>query len=146
MMNQSIRSAIGRSAMIVDDNPTVCNVTAAMMSDLGYSVQKFYGGDSAIARFQYSPCDLLITDYEMPGIDGLQLGQRIKSLSPQTRIVIMTGLWRTAVEEKMNNPTIDAWLFKPFKLEELESVLFSIDMPYTQCCPTGAVNEAGFYS
>lgn len=131
-MSQTIPSTIGRSVMVVDDNPTVCTATAAMMSHLGYSAQIFYEGGSAIARFQYSPCDLLITDYEMPEINGLQLGQRIRSLSPQTRIVIMTGLWRASAEEEMNNPTIDAWLFKPFKLEELESVLFSIGMPYTQ--------------
>lgn len=116
------------SAMIVDDNPMICEAIAMMLSNLGYSVQLTYDGSLAISNFQNSPCNLMITDYEMPELDGLQLGQRIKSQFPQTRIVIMTGLWLTAVDKKMNNPYIDAWLFKPFTIEELKNALFSIRM------------------
>ena len=128
----AILAAVAPSAMIVDDNPMVCNATAAVVADFGYSVQLFYEGGNAFARFQHSPCDLLVTDYEMPEMNGLQLSRQIKALFPQTRIVIMTGLGRTSMSEEMGNPNIDAWLFKPFNMEEIKNVLFSIGLPYTQ--------------
>jgi CheY-like chemotaxis protein len=71
----------------------------------------------------------VLSDYEMPAINGYQLGRKIKSKVPQIRVVIMTGLDRAAVAGLMSDESIDGWLFKPFYLEELQALLEHVGLP-----------------
>ncbi len=119
----------GLTALAVDDNPVVLELAAGMLNELGYEVRTAGEGAEALFHFHRSPCDLVLTDYEMPAINGYQLGRKIKSQSPLTRVVIMTGLGRAAVTGLMNDEGIDGWLFKPFGLEELKALLERVGSP-----------------
>jgi CheY-like chemotaxis protein len=117
------KSTNGLTALVVDDNPGALKLAAAMLKKLGFEVRTASEGAEAIFHFANSPCDLLLTDYEMPAINGYQLGRKIKSQDPGTRVVVMTGLSRAAVIGLMSDQGIDGWLFKPFYLEELKTLL-----------------------
>jgi CheY-like chemotaxis protein len=117
------------TALIVDDNPIVLECTAAMLKKIGYGIHMASEGAEALFHLKHSPCNLLLTDYEMPVINGYQLSQKTKSLFTGTRVVIMTGQCQAAVTEKMGDRFIDAWLFKPFRMEQLKDVLASIGLP-----------------
>ena len=71
----------------------------------------------------------MVSDYEMPAINGYQLGRRIKSQYPGTRVLIMTGLCRAAVTGLISDDSIDGWLFKPFYLEDLKTLLVRVGLP-----------------
>lgn len=110
-------------ALVVDDEPVMRKLAATMLERFGFSVNVSGHGTQALSDFSRAPCDLVLTDFEMPSINGYQLSRKIKSLQPGTRVVIMTGLSRTAVTGLMGDSRIDGWLFKPFCLAELKSIL-----------------------
>ena len=118
----------GLTAMVVDDNPTTLKLIAAMLVRIGYDVHTVREGIEALYDFHDSPFDLVLTDYEMPIIDGYQMGRKIKFQRPATRVVIMTGLGRSAVGGLMADNTIDGWLFKPFDLEKLKALLSGVGL------------------
>lgn len=119
----------GLTALVVDDDPMVCRLAGTMLRRLGYTVHMFNTGADAIYHCSRSPAEFLLTDYEMPEINGYHLGLTIKARVPRTRVVIMTGLCRSAVAGIIGDDTIDAWLFKPFQMEDLEKVLTRIGLP-----------------
>ena len=117
------------TAMVVDDDPIVLKLVAAMLSRIGFDVHTVGEGTNALFDFQSSPCDLVLTDYEMPIVNGYQMGRIIKIQRPATRVVIMTGLCRAAVAGMMPDHAIDGWLFKPFDLEKLKALLSNVGLP-----------------
>jgi len=123
------KNTLGLTALVVDDNPAMLKQTAGMLEDLGYCVYTAAEGSEALFHFQSSPCELLLTGYEMPAINGFQLGRKVKFQFPGTRVVIMTGLRRAAVAGLMSDKGIDGWLFKPFYLEELNALLSQVGLP-----------------
>jgi FixJ family two-component response regulator len=56
----------------------------------------------------------------MPGMDGFTLASNIKSSSPKTSVIMMTGSDRRVVQERVKNGCVDSILFKPFKLEDID--------------------------
>ena len=80
-----------------------------MLAGIGFDVHAVREGTEALFDFQDSPFDLVLTDYELPIIDGYQMGRKIKSQRPATRVVIMTGLGRSAVAGLMVDNAIDAF-------------------------------------
>ena len=117
------------TALVVDDNPGMLKFASAMLSRLGFAVRTAGEGVEALFELCQSPSRLVLTDYEMPAINGYQLGRRIKAQLPDTRVVIMTGRERTAVAELMRDKNIDGWLFKPFGADELERLLLRMGLP-----------------
>jgi len=116
----------GFKALVVDDDPVMCKLASAMLTKLGYCVCAVDDGAEALFFLQKSSCDLMLTDYRMPAINGYQLGRRVKSLFPETRVIIMTGMSFKSVASLVDHEEIDGWLFKPFYLDELRSLLSRI--------------------
>ncbi len=114
--------------LVVDGNPFAADAVEVLMSRLGFSVTKAGSGAEAVSCFSQSPCHLVITDYDMPILNGHQLACRMKMQRPQTRVVIMTGNNRNQAIEAMAANDIDGWLFKPFDLDELLGVLRTIHL------------------
>jgi len=77
--------------LIVDDEAA----TASDLRDLeelpGCQVATASSGEHALRLFAKGPFDVLITDYNMPGMDGLSLAARVRQLYPQTAIILVTG-------------------------------------------------------
>lgn len=119
----------GLAALVVDDNPMVLQCTDAMLKKLGFTTHMAGGGAEAFALLKNSACDLILTDYAMPVIDGYQLGRKAKSIFAGTRVVIMTGHCQAAVAQLTNDPSIDGWLFKPFRMQHLKEMLTLIGLP-----------------
>lgn len=117
------------AALVVDDDPAILELAAAMLGEIGYRVRTADGGAQALLEFSRASCDLVITDFQMPAINGYQLGRKIKSQYPDTRVMIMTGLSRTEMTELMSDSCIDGWLFKPFDLAELKIMLERVGLP-----------------
>jgi CheY-like chemotaxis protein len=123
------KASKGLTALVVDDNPAILKLASAMLKKIGYNVHAVGEGTEALFHFHSSPCDLVLTDYELPAINGYQLGRKVKSECPGTRVVIMTGLYRSSVTGLMGDKNIDGWLFKPFYLNELKTLLERVGLP-----------------
>lgn len=86
--------------LVVDDEINIRNALVTILEKAGYLAQGADSAESALTLMKEAPSDLLITDVRMPGIGGIPLVPRIKSLWPATEIIVITayGSIETAVE------------------------------------------------
>lgn len=86
-MNDSKKTSI----YIVDDEAAVLKAISQTVRSSGYQVSSFRSAEECLIIFQTNSCDLVITDVNMPNIDGVSLLKKIKELNPLLPVLIMTG-------------------------------------------------------
>ena len=94
-----------------------------IFSLMGFEAVVAGSGSEALDQFFSATFDLIITDLEMPDIDGWTLASHIKELSPDTPIVLITGSEKSAIMEGLETSNVDSVLFKPFSLEEIKNTV-----------------------
>ncbi len=106
-------------ALIVDDNETMREAMAQILARLPISVVQAADGESALAALSERSFDLVVTDYRMPGMNGLQVLKEIKNINPEIDVVIITayGTIETAVEALKVGAR--DYITKPADLDEL---------------------------
>jgi len=78
--------------LAVDDDLLVLDNIVAMLDDLGHAVVEARSGEEAVQLLRRTPkIDLVLTDYAMPGMSGLQLAEAVALERPGTPVVICTG-------------------------------------------------------
>ncbi len=107
-----------KRVLAVDDNPSMRTFLYDALSLWGYEVVAAGSGADGFEQFSQKPFDLVITDCQMPGMDGWQLASLVKKASTLTPVIMVTGQDRYAVMDKMQDSDIDHIMFKPFKLDE----------------------------
>ena len=80
-------------------------------------------GDDALELFEQRTFDLLITDYKMPGTNGLALASRVQELHPQTAVLMITAHRDELLSRKYASGLIRFVLDKPVELERIRSVV-----------------------
>lgn len=99
------------SVLVVDDDLLVLENTAAMLEDLGHIVVEARSGDEALALLRRTrTIDLVVTDYAMPGMTGLQLAGAIAAERPEAIILLSTGYADLPSDTRSSLPR----LAKPF--------------------------------
>lgn len=118
----------GPTILLVEDKQPVRSVLAEILASLEATVLEAEDGAHAleVARGYRRPIEVLLTDVVMPGMQGAELARRFRELFPATKIVFMSGYANEAVAEAISSHDGDAFLRKPFKLEELRSVLENV--------------------
>lgn len=86
--NASIEPAV---VFVVDDEPRVLAAVSETVSSLGCRVRPFSGAAECLRALKTDPCDLLITDINMPEFDGMKLMNQARELRPLLPIIIVTG-------------------------------------------------------
>ncbi len=114
--------------LVADDDPNILRLVADMISEFGFQVDTAQDGRKALIQVSSHRYDVVVTDLEMPEMNGFLLASRIKSLSSSTRTIIMTGHRHAEVTGMINSPNVDAWLFKPFGLNELYELLEDLEL------------------
>jgi len=87
----------GPKILVVDDDNSLRILISKMLSRLGYEVASADGGENGLSIFLKNEFDMVFSDYEMPGMDGVAFACSIKKSSPRTPVIIMTGAGREAV-------------------------------------------------
>ena len=86
------RSSRPISVLVVDDDLLVLDSIAAMLDDLGHAVIEARSGEEAVRLLPRMPkIDIVVTDYAMPGMNGLQLAEAVAAERPGTPVVLCTG-------------------------------------------------------
>jgi CheY-like chemotaxis protein len=127
MRDISIATNQPLTVIVVDDNKDVLEAVAAIFERIGYKVKKASGGNEALLSILAEQFDLLVTDYDMPELNGYQLAIAAKSDSPETSVLIMTGLDRADVTAELSSGLADGWLFKPFGIDTVQNILGNIN-------------------
>jgi len=77
--------------LLVDDEAGIRKVLSITLSDIGYEVFTAENGDQALEIFREKIPPIVLTDIKMPGMDGIELLQKIKLESPDTEVIMITG-------------------------------------------------------
>jgi two-component system cell cycle response regulator CpdR len=83
---------MSRRVLIVDDEPLLLEVTASMLEDLGCEVVTADSGAGALTRLKADErIEILITDVQMPGMNGYELVERARRARPELRVIVCSG-------------------------------------------------------
>jgi two-component system response regulator MprA len=105
--------------LVVDDDPRITNLLRRIFAYEGYSVAIAASGDEALRRTLERAPDLVILDILLPGIDGLEVTQRLRAAGDNVPVLLLTA--RDAVADRVKGFDIgaDDYVVKPFAPEEL---------------------------
>ena len=81
-------------------------------------------GAEALAMFREQPCDLLITDLNMPNMDGLELCHRVRELAPDLPIIVISANDDAAMMLESINIGINGYLLKPLDMVNFDNVVY----------------------
>jgi len=109
----------GEKILVVDNKKFLRIVVPKMRSRIGYKVLSADSGENGLSIFLKNKFNIILSDYEMPGMDGVALACRIKKSSPRTRVFIMTGAGRETVLSRKTT-AVDKVISKPFTLAEID--------------------------
>jgi DNA-binding NtrC family response regulator len=108
--------------LVIDDDEVVGRSFNRVLSDKGYEVSTALSGEEAMETMNESDFDVVFTDIKMPGMDGLEVTQRIKERCPWTPVVVITGYGSEENEARANVLGASGFVRKPLTPEIIESV------------------------
>lgn len=109
--------------MFVDDEEGVRLSWDRVLSDKGFNVKTAVDGATAISELKDHPVDVVVADWRMPVMDGLQLLEWIQGEQPETRFILLTGYGNDEVERKARELGAYEYLNKPISPETLAAVV-----------------------
>jgi two-component system, OmpR family, response regulator len=119
--------------LIVDDDPDIHHLLAAALQGEPYQIEDRYDGLEALSLLETQPCDLVITDVRMPGLDGLDLLRRIHKVRPGTKVLVMTAESTPATVIRSLREQAVGYFSKPFSLDAVaQAVALALRTPDPQ--------------
>ncbi len=105
--------------LLIDDEEGLCRMMEAILTDSGYAVKGYTRSFEAVEDFRPGHWDLVVTDLKMPGMDGLEVLERIKAKAPSMPVIMITA--HATVDMSIQALRKGAYdiLTKPFEPEEL---------------------------
>jgi CheY-like chemotaxis protein len=114
---------------VVDDDLSVLGSLKRLLEFDGHEVHVAHGGSEALVLFAASTFDLVISDYEMPGMKGDKLAAAIKTLAPEQPVLLITAYGEALRSAHTPLTCVDLVLAKPFRFSELRLAVASLLRP-----------------
>ncbi|HOZ49336.1 MAG TPA: response regulator [Candidatus Hydrogenedentes bacterium] len=114
---------IGRSILLVDDEPDLCEMLSLQFTRRGYRVLTAHDGQRAMEILGAEVVDIIVTDIRMPRFDGMQLLDSLKGQDPCTPLVILISAYADLSVAAALSRGAEALFPKPFRLAELVAVI-----------------------
>jgi two-component system cell cycle sensor histidine kinase/response regulator CckA len=109
-----------KTILLVDDEPDIRRLVAAALTQKGYHVLVADTGENAIRLFKNnSGADLLLADVVAPGMSGPMIADQIAALSPDIKVLFMSGFDNTQVVQRYVVEKGYSLLVKPFTMDQL---------------------------
>lgn len=107
--------------LIVDDDPDVLFLLTRCLAELGpeFQLTSCSSGPEALALSQAKSFDLVISDYVMPELDGLQLASTLRERQPGLKFILVTGQGQQVLAHKAPGLHLDGLICKPFTLDRV---------------------------
>jgi CheY-like chemotaxis protein len=118
-----------KKVLVVDDVPDLARVLETMLRKLGHTVEVSSDGKDALTRYKPGKFDLVITDYSMPRMNGVELAEILKRRSAEQRILMVTAYTFTIAAYDGRPLPVDAILRKPFHPREFNDTLTTLFAP-----------------
>jgi DNA-binding NtrC family response regulator len=116
--------------LVIDDDAVIGRRFDRVLSDKGYEVSTAMSGEEALKEMENNEYDVVFTDIKMPGMDGIEVAERIKARCPWTPVVVITGYGTTENEAKASVLGVSGFVRKPLTPEMIENVtLKALEVP-----------------
>lgn len=106
--------------LVVDDDQVIGKSIDRVLSGKGYAVITAENGEAALRRIKDADYDVVFTDIKMPGMNGLEVAERIKASQPWLPVVIITGYGTDANEMRASAAGVSGFLRKPLTPDMIE--------------------------
>ena len=112
--------------LVVDDEPSIVDAVATALRYEGYDVEEALNGRDALAAVAHAEPDLVVLDWMLPDIEGIEVGRRLRERGFKTAILFLTA--KDATENKVEALRAggDDYVTKPFSLAELVARVHAI--------------------
>lgn len=118
-MSYILRGIPMQSILIVEDDLRLATLLRSGVEEAGYSVLLAYDGEMALRLIQNGNVSLVVSDIILPGISGIELCKKIRSVKPETAILMLTALGTTDDKLEGFDAGADDYMTKPFDFREL---------------------------
>ncbi len=109
--------------LYVEDNINIRETTGAILKRFFQNLYIADDGEEGLKLFRENSIDLVITDINMPNMDGLQMSQEIKKINSDIEIIITSAFNEEEYMKKSQKIGINTYLYKPLELEQLIDTL-----------------------
>ena len=109
------------TVLLIDDEEMVINISEMMLKNLGYKVLKAHSGSEGLQLFEenQSKIDLIISDLEMPKMNGEEVMDKLRAIDPQIKVMLSSGALTDTDEQYVMNKGFNGFLKKPYNLDTL---------------------------
>jgi len=111
--------AQGPSIMVIDDEKVVGDMLRIHLTKHGCRVETFLSAAPALDRLAEAPFDLIITDFKMKGMDGMELLKTVKERYPTIHVIMITAFAHMDTAIEAFRGQVHDFFPKPFKIKEL---------------------------
>jgi CheY-like chemotaxis protein len=110
-----------KTILLIDDEEIVINISAMMLKRLGYKVLKAHSGYEGLQLFEEnkSKIDLIISDFEMPKMNGKEVMDKLRKMDPQIKVMLSSGALTDADEKEVMNEGFNGFIKKPYNMNTL---------------------------
>ena len=138
-VSQPTKTDTGLDILLVEDDPTMMEISTAYLRHLGHDVRKATDGESALRSLELSIPDILLLDISLPGVDGIQVLQQLRQhVDDRQRAVPVVAMSAHVFEEEVAAylaAGMDGFLGKPFTPEALQAAISAALEVRTPCVP-----------
>jgi len=122
---------LAKTILIVDDSASLRNVVAIALKGAGYSVLEAADGNEGLKKLDGAKINLIISDVNMPNMDGITMVKEIKKMSSYkfTPIIMLTTEAGAEMKEAGKAAGAKAWVVKPFKPEQMLDAVSKLVSP-----------------
>jgi DNA-binding NtrC family response regulator len=114
---------MNKCLLIVDDEKLVrWSIQQSMLKE-EFSVTSAADGQEALDKLAQEHFDVIITDFVMPGLNGIEMARRAKELRPEAKIIMMTAFGSALDKAEAAKAGITSFIDKPFMISEVKSVV-----------------------
>ena len=122
---------MGARVLVIDDSRSIRSMVRAALEAGGHQVLESPDGRAALATLETSPVDLILTDVNMPVMDGLALTRAVRQLDRHrtTPVLILTTEAGDDMKQRGRAAGATGWLVKPFNPDQLRQVVEKVLRP-----------------
>jgi len=114
---------MGSKILLVDDEEDIREILGISLADMGYEVLTAENGADGLRIFNEAQPSIVLTDIKMPGMDGIELLQKIKQEASETEVIMITGHGDMTLAVKSFRDNATDFITKPISVDALETAL-----------------------
>ena len=114
---------VSMTVLVVDDDAHIRAAVGKFLIARGHTVIEAANGERGVAVVESQAVDIVITDVKMPKMDGFEVLRRVRSVAPETEVIVITGVKESENAFRALREGAFDFFTKPFKVEELDAAI-----------------------